>query len=94
MIIINKQLDHFLKEGKVASFREFPYKIHKEILINNKYKGKITKIINNPNFGQINEHQKISGFENSKEWIQETKKINEGNKPKFLVIIEKLEKNI
>lgn len=94
MKVIDKQIDYFLKKGIVASLRELPYKIDREVLLNEKHKGKVIKIISNPNFRQLQAHQKLSGFGNTKEWIEATKIINDGNKPQFLVVIEKLKENI
>jgi hypothetical protein len=83
----NKQaLDQFLSCSRVATFRQYPYKAGQNIIINKRYRARVSKVLTQPSFTTIRRYTKISGFKTATEWITVAQELH-GEMPDYLVIV-------
>jgi len=88
-----KAIKQLLERGEVATLRNYPYKpntyVRIKIIQGGKtryYKGYIWNVIENPNDAILSLYAKVSGFDNSVEWLLEAIKLH-GKKPRYLVYL-------
>jgi hypothetical protein len=86
----SKALSQLLTKGMVATLRNYPYKEKQLVIINKKFKAKITKVINEYTMTDVENYAVISGFSDNAEWIDAACELNEGQLPKYLVVVEML----
>ena len=97
MILDNETArEQYLKNGRLATLREYPYQKGKRVLLSSHRHTKrygcalIKRVIVQPPYSTLSYYTKHSGFATTKEWMHTARKLNKGEMPDYLVIIERV----
>jgi len=85
-ITVDSVLKQFLERGIVATLRNYPYRSGQNIIINRKYRAKVSTVMLASTVA-MNAFLHLSSFRSVDEWIRVAKEKHNGKFPKYLVIV-------